>query len=297
MIQLINKIIIDKIPHLVGKEEKLSFLKYSTHAASQSKNAKIIIFVFKEGAKTPSFVVKTVRSYERRETIERNYNDLRMLNKLVEGSLYKKIFPKALILHDDGENIFSIETACLGSRPDLTPEVLDDVVTQYANFGQYLSEKTDSSLVDLDVFTQEMISKSQLNEGNKLQIRTFFSKLPMSDMKLPRLIQHGDVTRDNLLLSEMGICIIDCDTVGLIDLPGLDLFSLFYRYDPYQTKSLCKKYLPDYFSKIGASVKNDEYDRFYFLCFFIERIIKKPYLVKTLSAERIISDFNKYFSN
>ena len=295
MINLIYKTIAKEIPNVVGRK-KLYFLKYSTHSASQLPNAKVIIFAFREGVAVPTLVIKTVRSYERKGTILRNFDNLSMLNETVAGSPYAEIFPKALFLHDDGENVFSVETACPGRRIKLDQATFDVVVSQYTDLAQFLARKENGSLIALEILADEMIESSGFNDRDRTEIKKFFLTLAPDNIAVPRLLQHGDITEDNLLLSEGGLHIMDCDLVGRIHLPGFDLFGLFYRYKPQLIEQVCYKYLPGYFQSIGAQV-GENYHRLFFLYFFTERVIRKVHLLERLSAEQVIADYKKIFSD
>jgi len=290
--QLIHKTIVDKLPDLVdGAGGPLSFLKYSTPTSGKSLNDKVIFFVFKPREKVPFLCVKTVRSYDAKETIVRNFDNLKKINTLTASSPYFDLFAQALYLHDDGENIFSIETICPGKRIKLNKKKLSFVVAEYIGFQEYLAKNSSESVSDIKDFVKEIISKSKLKELDQQKLLQFTETLPLDNVKLPRLIQHGDVTEDNILLSKKRLCIIDYDFVGVTDLPGFDLFGLFSRFNQSEVKELCYKYFPKYFSRIDVDVESNKYKGLLFLYFLIERILRKPHPLENESAEKIISDF------
>jgi len=290
--QLINKTIIDKLPDLInGAGESLELLKYSTPTSGKSLNDKVIFFVFKPREKVPFLCVKTVRSYDAREIIIRNFDNLKKINTLTASSPYFDLFAQALYLHDDGENIFSIETICPGKRIKLNKKKLSFVVAEYIGFQEYLAKNSSESVSDIKDFVKEIISKSKLKELDQQKLLQFTETLPLDNVKLPRLIQHGDVTEDNILLSKKRLCIIDYDFVGVTDLPGFDLFGLFSRFNQSEVKELCYKYFPKYFSRIDVDVESNKYKGLLFLYFLIERILRKPHPLENESAEKIISDF------
>ncbi|MBT6048115.1 MAG: phosphotransferase [Candidatus Scalindua sp.] len=292
MMQLIHKTIVDKLPDLVdGAGGPLSFLKYSTPTSGKSLNDKVIFFVFKPREKVPFLCVKTVRSYDAREIIIRNFDNLKKINTLTASSPYFDLFAQALYLHDDGENIFSIETICPGKRIKLNKKKLSFVVAEYIGFQEYLAKNSSESVSDIKDFVKEIISKSKLKELDQQKLLQFTETLPLDNVKLPRLIQHGDVTEDNILLSKKRLCIIDYDFVGVTDLPGFDLFGLFSRFNQSEVKELCYKYFPKYFSRIDVDVESNKYKGLLFLYFLIERILRKPHPLENESAEKIISDF------
>lgn len=291
MIELIEKTIIDK---LFSNEKKilLSFVKYSTPTSGKNLDDKVIFFVFKDKDKEPFFVVKTVRNYGAKEIIIRNFNNLKKLNRLTENSSYTGLFAKALYLCDNSENIFSIESACSGGKTRFNKKKLNTIVREYIGFQEYLAKNNNEFIDDFGNFARDIVYKSELSERDKKEILEFLNTQSFGEIKLPKLIQHGDLTEDNILISRNKINIIDYDYVGITNLPGFDLFGLFYRYNPRETKKLCEKYFSEYFKKIGAEISNDKYDKLLFVYYFIERVIRKKHLLKDIKIAQIISDFN-----
>ena len=298
MITLIEKIIKDKISDFAEGDvgAPLSFLKYSTPSSGKKLTEKEIFLVFKSGASEPFLCIKTVRNYSAKDIVIQNFNNLKKLNTLTTGSSYKNLFAKALYLHDDGEIIFSIETACPGKKVKLNKNKLDMVVKEYVGFQEYVAKNNTDFIGDMESFVKDIVVQSGLKEVDKQEILQFMELLPLTGIKLPRLVQHGDVTQDNILLFKDSIGIIDCDFVGFTYLPGFDLFGLFSRFDQSKAKKLCYEYLPEYFTKIGADLGGNKYEGLFFLYYFIEHILRKPYLLDGTSAKKIIFDFENIFS-
>jgi len=292
MIQLIEKIIIEKFPDLIdGANIELSFLKYSTPNSGKSLDDKVIFFVFKTNEKSPFLCVKTARTYSAKNTVIKNFNNLKKLNDLTNNSKYENMFAKALYLFDDGENIFSIETVCPGIKTKLNKKRLEIVTKKYIDFQEYLARNNNGQFItDIEQFVKDIIIQSELKESDKKKILQFIGQMSFKGIRLPRIIQHGDVTEDNILLEKDSVSIIDCDFVGFTDMPGFDLFGLFYRFDKYKSKKLCYEYFPEYFIKIRADIGVDKYDNLFFLYYFLEHLRKK-YLLEKVSADEIISDF------
>ena len=289
MIQLMEKIIMEKFPNLTnGMNIELSFLKYSTPASGKNLDDKVIFFVFKINEKNPFLCVKTVRTYLAKNTVIKNFDNLKKLNILTKNS---NLFARAVYLHDDGENIFSIETVCPGKKTKFNKKKLKKVVEEYINFQESIKKYSNESIENLEYFAKDLIKKSKLKELDKQKILQFIDQMSFKDIKLPRIIQHGDVTEDNVLLEKDSVSIVDCDFVGFTDVPGFDLFGLFYRFDKYKSEKLCYEYFPEYFAKIGADISVDKYDSLFFLYYFIEYIVRKKYISERMSADEIISDF------
>lgn len=294
MINLFEKVIREHAPgYLAESDFPLCYLKFSTVTSGSRLNDKVIFLVFKNSESLPFLCLKTVRNYESREVISRNFNNLKKLNELTLGSPYDHMFSQAVYLHDDGENIFSIETACPGKRVKLDNENLKIIVSEYTGFQQHVAKRSGDSIIDMAKFAKETIIHSGLKERDQEELLNFLKSFSLDGFWLPRVIQHGDVTEDNILLSKDRLCVIDYDFVDDIDIPGFDLFGLFRRYNQHEVKALCNKYLPEYFTKIGADVDATRYGGLLFLYYFMERILKKRHSLEDLSAKLIISDFNK----
>ena len=291
MMLLIEKIIRAQVPDRTGRAP-LSFIKYSTPASGKNLNDKVIFFVFNAGEHEPFLCIKTVRSYGAKERIVRNFNNLKRLNALTTGSPHTRLFAEALYLYDDGEHIFSIETACLGRRVRLDTRKLESVLEAYTAFQTHILMGSDGVIEDMQAYAADLIGRSGLPERDQKELVQFVRTLPLPE-RLPRLVQHGDVTEDNLLWSEKGISIIDYDFVGIPDMPGFDIFGLLYRRDPLRARALCEEHLPNYFKSIGGEATSP-YEGLLFLYLFIERVLRKE--DASVSAERIISDFKNTFA-
>lgn len=273
----------------------LNYLKFSTVASGSGLNDKVIFLVFKNRSSVPFLCLKTVRNYEAKEAISRNFNNLKKLNALTVGSPYARLFARALYLYDDGENIFSIETACLGKRVNLNQERLKAVVEDYIGFQEYLAKQGGDSMRDMKQLTKETVIKSGLNESDQHKLLAYITQLPPSNTRLPRLIQHGDLTIDNLLFSKSGLRIIDYDYVGSSDIPGFDLFGLFHRFNQADSLKLCREYFPTYFEKIGGKFLDDNYRGLVFLYHLIEHTQGKTHNSRDTSPEQIILDFERLY--
>jgi hypothetical protein len=53
---------------------------------------------------------------------------------------------------------------------------------------------------------------------------------------------------------------------------------------------LCEKYLPTYYKAIGGKV--EDYTGLMFIYYFIERTIRKPYMLKEITAQELIDGFH-----
>lgn len=252
------------------------FLKYSTPNSGKSLEDKVILFAFKREAAVPELCIKTVRNYSARDVVSRGFTNLQRLNTLTAGSAHERLFPKALSLYDDGEHAFSVETAVRGRRERLTRTTLERVVQTYTAFQAHVAER---ALRPLDELADGLLSP---------ELRAHYDSLPPSSVRLPRVLQLGDLTEDNVLLEGQDVRIVDFDRVGEIDLPGFDLFGLLRRFDGAQTRALCAAYMPAYLEAIGAE-GDGPYERLLFLYFVAERTVRKT---GRDSAQHLIGEFN-----
>ncbi|OHA88751.1 MAG: hypothetical protein A3C70_03290 [Candidatus Zambryskibacteria bacterium RIFCSPHIGHO2_02_FULL_43_14] len=296
MIKIFEKVIKEHLTeYLAERDFPLSYLKFSTVTSGSGLNDKVIFMVFKNGASLPFLCLKTVRNYEARQAILRNFNNLKTLNALTLGSPYTRLFAQALYLHDDGENIFSLETACPGKRVKLDKNNLRVVMADYFDFQGYLAERGGGSTRSMEQLAKETITKSGLSGSNQHKLLGYIAKKLPTSIRLPRIIQHGDLTLDNLLWSKDGLCIIDYDYVGSSDIPGFDLFGLFHRFNKAELLKLCKEYFPAYFKKIGGEFSSDNYRGLWFLYHLTEFTQDKSNNSRDISCEQIISDFENLY--
>ncbi len=194
--------------------------------------------------------------------------------------------------------MFSVETACHGSSLGRDVSNLRTVVESYGAFQVYAAKvagQGESALRNLQQMANETVTNSGLNQSDQQKILGYFVTLPSADINLPRIVQHGDVTPDNVLLSEAGVSIVDYDDVGNTDIPGFDLFSLFRRFSRDVFSGLIKEYFPAYFQSIGGTFDIENYRRLLFLYHFIEHTQKKAHNFEVVFAERIISDFEQLY--
>lgn len=290
MIAFVEKVITDKLGHLLPKGSKLVFLKLCTPTSGKTLNDKVIFLVFKKGEGKPFLCVKTVRSYGAREIIVKNFNNLKTLHNLVGDSQFADMFVTPLYLHDDGEFVFSIETACIGTKMISNEENFKKVLQQHIALHAYLAKK-DPEARDVVSDVKRLIAELGLESADETDLFTYIDGLNLS-IKLPKIIQHGDMTFDNLLGSSRGLCVVDYDFVGVTDVPGFDLFGFCKRfYRKGEILAQCKKCLKDYFTAISVVLSDEEIHGLCFLYHAVEYLKRKPSGIGNLTAKKIISDF------
>lgn len=297
MITHIEKIIRENLSQrLFRPDAKLYFMKFSTPTSGLKQNDKVIFFVFQDESAQPFLCVKTVRQYSAKKAILNNFNNLKELNRLCSDSIFKEMFAEALYLHDDGEEIFSIESACIGDKIDPTEENIKLVLERYADFQKYSAGKSEIFIKNIAEYGSDILRKSGLPDGEIIILNDYLKNLPMDwDARIPELVQHGDLTMDNMLVSKKDrLHIVDYDYVGISHLPGFDFFHLISRYHKKDLRVYCARYLPDYFKSVGIDASN--FDALIFLYYVSELIFKKPHLLQSASAKLILENFEKMYS-
>lgn len=71
------------------------------------------------------------------------------------------------------------------------------------------------------------------------------------------LVQHGDMTPDNILVHNGAVAFIDYDYVSTHWLPGFDIFNFLakVKHRPGTLREMYYTYLPKYFAAIGSPIK------------------------------------------
>ncbi|HLP44006.1 MAG TPA: hypothetical protein VK145_01890 [Candidatus Nanoarchaeia archaeon] len=287
MIQVIKEIIQKNKQWLDNPESELSFLKMNTPASGTLPHAgKVLIFVFEKGKKTPTLCIKTTRTYEAGETIKKNYENLVTLSQFSNEAITTA---KPLLLFDNKEVVLSFESVCPGTKFSSGITSVDTVLGAYILWQKDLKSSKVLFAPDLNTVTLQTISALGLpNESEEALIRKYDSLGEDSKFSLPELIQHGDMTPDNVLVDGAKVYLVDYDYVGLSKVPGFDIFH-FLSKTVKQTgefKSYCELYLHKYFDAIGGNVQN--IDKLLFTYHMQESLRKGT---GTKNGNEIVSDF------
>lgn len=295
MINLVTQVIKKHQEWLRCPGQPLSFMKMSTPSSGRSYDGgKVIVFIFEQGQALPTICLKTTRTYVAGEVIRRNYANLKFLESGVKGSDFVKMFATPLELYDDGEVVFSLETVCPGVMLSAQAQSIDVIVEKYIAWQAQLVSASQMFWYQGDIqnLVHEIINKLELSEESSNELRAYYHKLPLDPgIKLPVIVQHGDMTPDNVLISGEKVYFIDYDHVGVSMLPGFDLFNfLFFKSKlPVQLLRLnCEKYFPTYFKKIGAEVESF---KALFFIYYLQESLRKGLAIKKKSEPDIISGF------
>jgi tRNA A-37 threonylcarbamoyl transferase component Bud32 len=99
-------------------------------------------------------------------------------------------------------------------------------------------------------------------------------------------VQHGDLTRDNVVITENGIRLIDCEHAHLTKVPGYDIYNLVSRVkseDPHA-------WLDAYSSKLGFTFAENHHSLFPALHELLEAQKKSGRIrEKVLHLEKLLS--------
>lgn len=271
MIFQLTKIIREHPEWLRSPAASLSFLKFSTPSSGSGRGTdrdKVIIFVFESGQATPTICAKTVRNYTAGAVIRQNYDNLQLLEAGIKGGEFASPFASPLYLYDDGELIFCVESICPGVRFSVQTRHLDLVVETYRRWQSHLARTAQSFLTTstLKEFARERIISLKLPPATENVLFDRLQQLPFeADERLPLLVQHGDLTPDNVLVSGTDVCFVDYDYVGASSLAGFDLFQLLSKskYRPELFRQYRDRHFPTYFESVGATIRS--YDTVFFL--------------------------------
>ncbi len=298
MIPRLRQLIAENPSWLYSPSSKISFLKTSTPTSGTKRSqGKIVLFVFESGRKLPTLCVKATRVYSAAEIINRNYTNLRLLIDHALKNTTNSIFAKPLYFYDDGVEAFCIETVCPGERFSVKNSSYELVLKQYGVWqtGLAVSHKKILGAKDLQRIAFSAIHELEMSSESARLLENYYSSLSIDkNIKLPEILQHGDMTPDNVLVSGNKIYFIDYDYVGLSMLPGFDLFHFLSKSKQRAELagsfySSLLRHLADYFENIDVEVS--VYDGFLFL-YYLQESVRKGVGQKKDGAE-LIADFEK----
>lgn len=263
----------------------LVFLKFNTSISGNGLGNKVIFFVFIDDEKEPRFIVKTVRSKTDFDVIRNGYNRLNNLNSLTENSSFKELFPRAISFVENDNEIWSVETFCSGHKTNIYLDI-EKIMQRYSELSIHILKQKETTVRIDQNYTNNLI-KNFDGEPETIDRLVGYSTSLWKDVyvDLPAIPQHGDFTTDNILIKQDKFKIIDCDTFGLVLVPGFDIFHLLNRGNIDKKKF----YLNEYLKKIGAEYTVDQ--KLFFVYFLHELNIKRDYILKGRNFSSVIDKF------
>ncbi|HRZ30058.1 MAG TPA: phosphotransferase [Candidatus Paceibacterota bacterium] len=295
MISLITQIVEKHPEWLRGSGAPLSFLKLSTASLGRySEEGKVLIFVFEDRQASPTLCIKTVRRYSAGDLIKRNYHNLQVLEKETRGSSFIDMFARPLDFYDDGETIFVIETICPGSMFSAQIQKMSIVIEKYTAWQTYLARLSNEAwtIFDIQELVFDLIESLTLAEESPLVLHDYYNRLNLDfNIRLPRIVQHGDMTPDNVLISDKNVYLIDYDYVDFTRLPGFDLFNFLMKSKSQKNffPDNYERYFLEYFKMIGAEVEAVEGLLF---VYYLLEIKRKNNRGGQKNSQEIIKDFS-----
>lgn len=286
MISNIEKQIRERLGTRFGLSgRKMSFLKYSTPISGSGLGNKVIFFVFDGLSDRPSVIVKTVRTKRDAEVIRSGHRRLKELNAFTAESRFHAMFPEALIIYDDGNLIWSAETACAG-RIASRKRDSELVLSEYAGFAGHMSSKIKERLILGADYGDRIIDLLSGQKETIEKLRDYNAKLwDGGHIDLPKIPQHGDLTIDNVLVDNEGIRIVDCDIFGDVCLPGYDVFHFLTRAGLMNRG----KRLADFLKATKIDHVPDK--RLFFTYFLHDLLVKRDYILAGQDARSVIDRF------
>jgi len=291
MIQHIEKIIRDK--GLCG-DEKLSFLKYATPASGRHLDDKVLFFVFRDTESTPFLCIKTIRSYYAHDVLVHNFFSLKKVHTLTKCGPYEDLFVEALFLYDDGEFVWSVERVGKGKRMRFTPAMVKDFVSTYTHFQKSIIDEEKPRIEDVCEYVKNTIETSKLSPKSKEMVTHFLQELPSLPLAVPAIMQHGDLSQDNILVSQKQFHVIDCDYTDLIYLPGFDIFHFIYRHHTTGVNTLLEESLSHYFEIIGVNISKEQYKQLYVMYYLLDRVVRKPHELEKQTPHTLVLELKTH---
>lgn len=276
----------------------LSFLSGSTPASGKKHGTgKVLLFVFENGQKTPTLCVKTTRAFAAQSAVKKNYDNLQLLTDGVRGTTCAEMFAKPLYSYEEKNTAFCVESVCSGDKFSAKCGPVHVVLGAYQAWQKELVERDQKSggnkkillTADLEKIALDTIDALKLAGDSARKLRNYFQKLSLpKNIRVPAVVQHGDMTPDNVLISGSSVFLIDYDYVGVSMVAGFDLFHFLSKTKErgMSFRSRFETYFPAYLTAVGATVES--YDALLFI-YYVQESLRKGYAGK--NGDEIIEDF------
>lgn len=281
MINYLENLILDNWNKWVNtvKPEKLDFLKI--HVWHATRNKKVGFFVFAKNE--PIIFAKTIRESQHNKIIEDGFGRLKNIYKKInDGSV-----PRPLYLGDYQGATFSLETAIIGKQFHSCKKQkdLEKFLKWFFKFQRLMKQK---KKLNIDSFVKKFLDLYESEKNLRELIKELVSglKRDIGVLSLPSIIQHGDLTPDNVINDRGETKVIDWDNFGKIDLPLFDLLVFLQRWSGIRDVSFIREY--------SAIIKKylEEFD-------IDKRALKSLvfcyYLLDFLRKKEILTDYDKKY--
>ena len=221
--------------HLPGVKE-VTCITYSNPGSGLNARAQVLWFVFRGSENTPAFVAKTTRDPRAFPLLAQSYDNLVLLSKTDAGLF-------ATPLHAEPDLI--VETYMPGNRRTRWSHADREVfLRHYSGFQERARLPGEVDMASaLNTLSRELLTSEESGVFLAACAKFFPTR------SLPRYIQHGDLTRDNILFSPPAVHIVDYEHTHLTAVPGYDLYNLFSRL---KEEDVCVR-LQAYAQQLGFS--------------------------------------------
>lgn len=265
-------------------KQDLSYIKYSTPISGKGVGNKVLLFGFKDKAIDPHIVIKTVRREVDAKVIKEGFDNLKLLNQLTDESEFDSVFPKALMFFKNHSHVWSAESYCTGVSSRESD--IQDILNIYNEFSLYIVNKNRGTVELNYEYCSNLIKELNGKEEDVGELMSYGKLLWNNEhVVLPSVLQHGDLTLDNIRKEKEKFKIIDCDIFGTIKVPGYDIYHLLCRNKKI---SICEQ-LVSHFEKMNIDYVPDK--KILFVYFLHELFIKRDYILGKKSVSEIITSF------
>ena len=288
MINYLEKLILENWENWASgvKPKGLDFLK--THAGQAVRNKKVGFFVFANNK--PIIFAKTIRENRYNKTIESGFDRLKSIYKYLEN----ESVPKPIYLGNHQGIAFSLETAILGKQFHSCKKQKDlkKFLEWFFEFQRLMIQKKKISGSQLKKYIDELVKKFfdlyELEKDLRELIKDLAEELKrnIDALSLPLIVQHGDLTPDNVLSDKGKIKVIDWDNFGKIDLPLFDLLVFLQRWSGIRDVSFVDKYpavIEEYFKRFKIDKKA------------LKLLLFCYYLLDFLRKKEALTDYDKEY--
>jgi hypothetical protein len=287
MTECLEKLILDNWEDWAGgeKPEHLDFLKI--HAGSAIRNKKVGFFVF-SGDK-PIIFAKTVREKEYNQIIEDGFRRLKEIFEILgEDSV-----PRPIFLGEFEGISFSVETAIVGKQfhSMKTDGDLRKFWGWFKKFQRLMMKRGSSNRAFKDYLSDlidKFLSLYELNPELTGLIKDSGENIIKNtgNLNLLSIIQHGDLTSDNVIYGDGRIRIIDWDNFSKIDLPMFDLLVFLQRWSGIRNIDFIDKYrglIEDYLKEFNIDRR------------LLKGLVFSYFLLDFMRKKETLTDYDKEY--
>jgi hypothetical protein len=277
MVEYLKKFILDNWDEWfdTAKPVNLDFLK--THAGQAIRNKKVGFFVFNHNK--PIIFAKTVRDKKLNSIITDGFDKLKAIN----GCLKDNSVPEAICCDHYQDTAFSLEGAINGKQfhSFKRPEDLKKFLEWFFRFQQSMKNGKEMNGDRLQEYLASLVNdfiRAYCLEDDLVSlINNIVGDLrqEINSLKLPLVVQHGDLTPDNALIDNNQVKVIDWDNFGKINLPLFDLLVFLQRWSAIRNIDFLVKYnsvIQKYFDEFSIDKKAL---KFLVFCYYLLDFLRK----------------------